>query len=244
MLWLLELLELDYEVRIYLRHPATWRGPKELFEVHPTGKVPILEIVYADGLEPLIIAETGHIMQYVVQNYDFNKVLTPKTPKQQFEVDYYLHFSEGSIQPIQITLLINSVAKSIAPFGLKKVTKLVSKGMNNGYYLHEWRLFMDVLDKALAKNGTGFFVGDKLSAADVILSFPVYENVFDNLEGVKEITGEKRDIRKMYPHLARWADMVATHPLYVKVTDMMDVKVDDLIANNPHFTYDMGKGEH
>ncbi|KAK6459595.1 glutathione S-transferase [Scheffersomyces xylosifermentans] len=237
-LWLFELLGLDYELRVYLRHPQTWRGPKELFDVHPTGKVPIVEVIFADGREPLKLAETGHIIQFILRYYDHNHILYPKNPMEQLKVDYYLHFSEGSIQPILITLLINNAAKSLAPFGLKRVTKIVSKGLNNGYYLHEWKLFMNFLEKELAKNGTGYFVGDKLSAADVILSFPIYENIFDNLDGVKECTGEKGDLRKMYPHLARWADMVGNDPSYIKVTDLMEERSEDLIRHAPRYSYE------
>ena len=58
---------------------------------------------------------------------------------------------------------------------------------------------MKYLEDRLEQNGTGFFVGDKLSGADVILSFPIYENVFDNLEGTKEILGDKVNIKKCSP---------------------------------------------
>ena len=43
-LWILDLLNLDYEVKIYLRHPETWRGPLQLFDAHQLGKAPVLEL--------------------------------------------------------------------------------------------------------------------------------------------------------------------------------------------------------
>ncbi|KAK6465735.1 glutathione S-transferase [Scheffersomyces coipomensis] len=236
-LWLFDLLELDYEVKVYLRHPGTWRGPKELFNAHPTGKAPVVDIIFADGREPLTLAETGFIIQYILKNYDHKKLLTPKDDRDQLKVDYFLHFAEGSLQGLWITLLINSIAKEIAPFGLKKVTNLVSKGLNNGYYIHEWYLFMEFLDRELEKEGTGFFVGDKLSGADVIMTFPIYENIFDNLEGVKEITRDKRDLVKAYPHLAAWSKMIGHNASYQKVTRYMEDKVEELIESNPQFTY-------
>lgn len=92
-----------------------------------------------------------------------------------------------------IALLINSVAKSIVPIRTKSVVKLVTKGINNGYYVHEWRLNMQFLKDQLAKEGTEYFVGNRLSGAYIILTFPIYENVFNNKVQIKDITGEKGD---------------------------------------------------
>jgi glutathione S-transferase len=52
-LWLLEELELDYEVRRYARDPRTSLAPPELAQVHPLGKSPVI----GDGR--VVVAETG-----------------------------------------------------------------------------------------------------------------------------------------------------------------------------------------
>lgn len=234
---MLDLLELDYEVKIYLRHPETWRGPLALFDVHPTGKAPILEVIFGDGRPPIKLAETGHIMQYLLRNYDPKYILTPLDPNEQLQVDYFLHFAEGSFQNLQISLLVNSVAKHVAPFGFQKMTKMITKFLNNGYYIHEWRLYMQYLDDLLKENGTGYFVGSKLTAADVILTYPIYENVFDNLDGAAEILHDKRDLKKLYPNLANWSKMIRRHPSYSRISQMMDEEVEDLILSKPQFTY-------
>ena len=102
--------------------------------------------------------------------YDKENILNPISQEQQLEVDYYLHYAEGSLQHIQMALLINSVAKHVAPFATKAVVKIITKAINNGYYKHEWYLNFQYLEDRLAQNGTGF-VGNKLTGADVILSF-------------------------------------------------------------------------
>lgn len=229
-LFMLELLGLDYDVEIYLRHPATWRGPSELFQVHPSGKAPILEVFFADGRPSIKLAESGLIMQYLLKNYDPYNILNPETEEERLKVDYYLHYSEGTFQHLMISMLINSVAKQIAPIGFKSLAKMVTKGLNNGYYVHEWKLNMEYLEKQLIANDTGYFVGDKLTAADIILTFPIYENVFDNEIQVREVTGEKANLFKSYPHLAAWSDKIANHPLYIKITEMMNRKVDEFIT--------------
>lgn len=227
---MLELLGLDYDIEIYLRHPETWRSGQELFQIHPLGKAPVLEIFFADGRPSLKLAETGLIMQYLLKHYDPNNILNPESEDDKLRVDYYLHYSEGSLQHLMISMLINSVAKKVAPIGFKSLAKLVTRGLNNGYYVHEWKLNMEYLERQLAKEDTGFFVGNKLTAADVMLTFPIYENVFDNEAGVREVTGEKTNLFKTYPRMAAWSDRIANHPIYIKVTEMMDDRVNEFIS--------------
>ena len=41
-LWLLEELEIPYELKFYERDPKTMLAPKSLRDVHPLGKSPVL----------------------------------------------------------------------------------------------------------------------------------------------------------------------------------------------------------
>lgn len=230
-MWLLELLELDYEIDVFLRHPETWRGPPELFQVHPLGKSPVLEINFADGRPNLQLVESGLIVLYLIRNYDKDYKLTPKDEMEQLKVEEYIHYTEGTLQPVLFTMLINATVKRIAPFGLKTVSKLVSKGLNYGYYIHEFHLNLEYLDKRLRLQGSGYFVGNKLTGADIMLSFPIYENLFDNLFGVKECTGET-ELHKKYPNLAAWSDRLKNDPIYSHITEVMREKVNELYLQN------------
>src|SRR3546814_2041777 len=60
-LWLLEELELPYEITRYERDPATMRAPPALRQVHPLGRSPVIE----DG--SLVLMETGAIVEYLVE---------------------------------------------------------------------------------------------------------------------------------------------------------------------------------
>src|SRR3546814_9829170 len=63
-LWLLEELELPYEITRYERDPATMRAPPALRQVHPLGRSPVIE----DG--SLVLMETGAIVEYLVEQGD------------------------------------------------------------------------------------------------------------------------------------------------------------------------------
>ena len=63
MLWLLEELNLPYEIKFYERDKVTMLAPPELSAVHPLGKSPVL----TDG--ELVVAESGAILEYLVERY-------------------------------------------------------------------------------------------------------------------------------------------------------------------------------
>ena len=63
-LWLLEELGLDFEIRRYARNPRTMLAPPELARVHPLGKSPVIE---ESGR---VVAETGAIVEYLLDKAD------------------------------------------------------------------------------------------------------------------------------------------------------------------------------
>ena len=69
--WLLEALGLDYELKIYDRDPDTMMAPPELKAQHPLGKAPVLQ----DG--GLVLAEGNAIIQHLLDRYDHENRFTP-----------------------------------------------------------------------------------------------------------------------------------------------------------------------
>ena len=61
-LWMLEELGLDYEIKLYQREPSM-QAPASLRAVHPLGKSPVI----TDGDKT--IAESGAILEYLVEAY-------------------------------------------------------------------------------------------------------------------------------------------------------------------------------
>ena len=92
-LWLLEELELPYEIRHYQRDPKTSLAPPELKKVHPLGKSPVI----TDGGRT--IAESGAIIEYLVDRYGEGRMAPPPGSDERLRWTYWLHFSEGSAMP-------------------------------------------------------------------------------------------------------------------------------------------------
>src|SRR5215213_5474632 len=70
-LWLLEELALPYQVVKYQRDKQTMLAPPELRAIHPLGKSPVL---VDDGQ---VLAESGAILDYLVERYDTERALSP-----------------------------------------------------------------------------------------------------------------------------------------------------------------------
>ena len=61
--WLLEELELPFEIVHYTRDPVTLMGPPALKALHPLGKSPVL------GEDGKLLTESGAIVDYVLARY-------------------------------------------------------------------------------------------------------------------------------------------------------------------------------
>jgi len=68
-LWLLEEMGVDYDIKRYGRDKETSLAPPELQDIHPLGKAPVIT---DDGVT---VAESGAIVEYLVNKYDDGTLL-------------------------------------------------------------------------------------------------------------------------------------------------------------------------
>ena len=113
-LWLLEELKLDYELKTYKRENML--APKELKEVHPLGKSPIITVESEATPKPLVLAESGFIVEYLIEH--FGTWLSPERYQQGkdgqvgaeteewIRYRYFMHYAEGSIMPLLVIALL------------------------------------------------------------------------------------------------------------------------------------------
>ena len=70
-LWLLEELKILYELKTYKRQKML--APPELKKIHPMGKAPIVTIETPGTSQPLVLAESSAIVEYLCK---FDEVLS------------------------------------------------------------------------------------------------------------------------------------------------------------------------
>ncbi|HAZ99368.1 glutathione S-transferase [Halomonas sp. CnH100-B] len=165
-LWLLESLNLDYEIEVYQRDSKTQQAPDALKKVHPLGKSPVI----TDG--DLTIAESGAIIDYLVNRYG-NGRLQPAADAGEEWVNYryWLHYAEGSLMPLLVMgLVFNQVPKQ-SPWFIKPLAKGISDTVRKRFIQPQLTQHMDMMESHLATRG--HFAGEWPSGADIQMSFPL-----------------------------------------------------------------------
>ncbi len=150
-LWLLEELDLPYEIRFYKRDPKTMLAPPELKRVHPLGKSPVIEH------RGRVIAETGAIVEYIVALAD-GRLGPPANVDAALRWRHFLHYAEGSMMPPLLALLVVHKLGILGRPARGVVEKLLT-------------VHLDWLDTELASRA--WFAGEDFTAADVMMSFPL-----------------------------------------------------------------------
>ncbi len=165
-LWLLEELGLEYEIRRYERDPKTMLAPASLRAVHPLGKSPVL----TDG--PLTLAESGAIIEYLIERYGNGRFAPAAGTPERLRYTYWLHYAEGSaMPPLLLKLVFDRVANGPVPFFVKPVAKAISHRVLTTFVKPQIKLHLDFMEAELEKSR--WFAGNEFSAADVQLSFPL-----------------------------------------------------------------------
>lgn len=184
-LWLLEELGLPYEIEHYERDPKTRRAPESLKIVHPLGRSPVI----TDG--DRTIAETGAIIEYIIQTYGDGRLMPAVGSDDYFTYIHFLHYGEGSAMLPQLLLLYTSF--------LGEAAKPLSPILNG-----ELKAHFDYMEYHLT--GHDYFAGGELSGADIQMLFP--------LESAKT-----HGRLKGYAACVEYVDRMQARPAYLKALE-------------------------
>jgi glutathione S-transferase len=165
-LWLLEELDVPYEVKRYERNVETMRAPESLKAVHPLGKSPVIT---DDGVT---VAETGAIIEYLVEKYAGGRLIPPAGTEERRRYTYWLHFAEGSaMTPLLMKLVFMRLGEAKVPFFVKPVVRRIVETANATFIDAEIRKVFDFIESELGRSP--WFAGEEMTAADVQMSFPL-----------------------------------------------------------------------
>ena len=163
-LWLLEELGIEYQVKRYERDAKTMLAPPELKAVHPLGKSPVI----TDG--DITVAESGAIMEYLIERYGVGLLRPAAGTPERLRYSYWMHYAEGSIMPMLVMKLVFSVIPSRAPLLVRPVANGIVGNVMKNFLDPNIKVHLDYIESELRKST--WFSGDAFSAADVQMSFP------------------------------------------------------------------------
>jgi glutathione S-transferase len=165
-LWLLEELGCEYQIRRYQRDPKTLLAPAELRRVHPLGKSPVI----TDGGQT--IAESGAIIEYLVDTYGNGRLRPPAGTPERRRYTYWLHYAEGSaMTPLLLKLIFSRLPRGPMPFFIRPVVRAVANRAQETYIDPQLKAHADYWENELGKSR--WFAGDEFTAADIQMSFPL-----------------------------------------------------------------------
>lgn len=188
-IWLCEALGADYKVIHYKRNPITKRAGKEFSVLHPLGKSPVV------GLEGKNYVESGAIFQLLLDHFDKDNKLSPPTDSDNYrDFIFWMHFAEGSLMGPLVMRYMHSVVSSKVPFFMKPMTKLIFGGIESAYLKDTIDSMFNFIDHTLVDKK--YLLGDQLSAADIMMSFPLEVSVGGRVE-----KGRYKNIEKYVANL-------------------------------------------
>lgn len=198
LLWLLEELELDYEIRTYPRNPETMRAPPELRELHPLGKAPIVTI---DGS---VLAESGAIIEHVVARFG-ERLRPPEGTEALDRYRYFMHYAEGSLMaPLLVRLIFDKIRSARLPFFIKPISNTIVSKVDASFTMPEITRHTEFLEGTLADRP--WFAGEDFTAADIQMIYPV-EALF------------ARGRSGGTPNLQAWLERAQARPAYQRAVD-------------------------
>ncbi|KAI8575182.1 hypothetical protein K450DRAFT_216094 [Umbelopsis ramanniana AG] len=196
-LWLLEELNVNYEIKFYQRQPDMM-APKELKDVHSLGKSPVI----TDGRHT--IAESGAIVEYLVSRYGNGKWRPAEGTDEQLQYTYWLHTAEGSLMlPLLLTLILGAAIQE-TPFLVRLVPYIIRREINTRMIEPNLKAQYELIEEHLSKNE--WFAGSQISGADIQMVFPI------------DITAGQMD-KFIGEHTRAWLEKVRSRPAYIKAME-------------------------
>jgi glutathione S-transferase len=193
-LWLLEELELAYDIKAYRREGEAKLAPPELLDVHPLGKSPVI----VDGGQT--IAESGAIVDYLIETYGAGRLRPPFRTDERLRYNYWLHYAEGSaMPPLLLKLIMHGISRR-APIFVRPVVEELARRLQESYIDPQLGLHMDYWEDELRRST--WFAGDDFSGADVMMSFPI------------EAAVVSANALKGRPKLAAFLERIHNRPAY------------------------------
>lgn len=165
-LWLLEALGAEYELKSYNRDPESNLAPDDYKALSPLGTAPVV----TDG--ELALSESNAIIDYILDSYPDSE-LKPKAghPDRARHLFWY-HASGASFMNLQSIAMILGLLESRAPWPVSSLLKKVFGQVHALFLGPRFKALFDLMESDLGKQP--FFGGAQLTTADITLVYSMY----------------------------------------------------------------------
>lgn len=198
-IWLLEELGLDYELKTYDRDGKTNLAPPEIKALHPLGKAPLL----TDKGETY--AETGAIVDYILDTYGDGNLRPKIGAPERAAYNYWFHAAEGSLMPLLVMGLFFGKMETAPPFFMRPFIKPVTGQVRKLYLTPTTQNLFNYIEAELGKSV--WFAGAHVTAADIMMSFPL------------EAAAGRAGLNENYPNVQAYLKRLRALPAYQRAIE-------------------------
>jgi len=198
-LWLLEELGLEYEIKPYQRDRRTMLAPPELRAIHPLGKSPVI----TDG--DLTLAESGAIIEHLSDRYGAGRMAPAFGSPERVAYLYWLHFAEGSAMPPLLLKLIFDRIKRSAPLLVRPIARAIADKALDSFVLPNLQRNLDFMESELRRHE--WFAGERFTSADIQMSFAV------------EAARTRGGLDEKRPKLMGYLEKIHSRPAYLRALE-------------------------
>lgn len=187
-LWLLEALGAQYELKSYNRDPESNLAPDDYKALSPLGTAPVV----TDG--DLVLAESNAIIDYVLDAYPDSPLRPGPGHPDRARHLFWFHAAQGSLMSAQGIAMVLTLLESRSPWPVSALLKAVFGRVREIFLNPRMTALLTLMEEDLGKQP--FFGGDNLTGADITLVYPTYAARDKGLFG----TG--------YPNINAWFDRI------------------------------------
>lgn len=193
-LWLLEALGAEYELKCYNRDPESNLAPDDYKALSPLGTAPVV----TDG--DVVLAESNAIIDYILDAHPDSDLNPNPGHKDRVRHLFWYHASPGSLMPLQSIAMVLGLLEMRSPWPISALLKAVFGQVRKMFLNPRMDALLGEMEKDLSTQP--FFGGDNLTAADITLVYPMYA------------ARDKGAFESGYPSINAWFDRIEALPSF------------------------------
>lgn len=193
--WLLEELGLEYNLKLYKRNPDDTLAPPELKALSPLGTSPVI----TDG--SIVLAESNAIIDYVLDKAPESPLRPLPSSAERVQYLFWFHAAQSSFQT---AMTVDSVLKMIpsrVPWPVTPIAKTIAAKTQEQFVLPRVTKVLDVAEGHLSTHA--FLAGPYLTAADITSIYP-FDSCFERYPKLQD----------EYPKSFEWLERLRQRPAF------------------------------
>lgn len=187
-LWLLEELGAEYELKLYNRDPETKLAPADYKAISPLGTAPVI----TDG--DLALAESNAIIEYILDKYPGSPLRPDANDAHRARHLFWFHASQGTLMATGGIEMIMRVLEERNPWPISKLLGAVFGQARKAFTGPRNAAMLAKIENDLGS--ASWFGGDQVTAADITMSYPM------------EALRDRGELGDDYPNAMAWFDRV------------------------------------